>query len=105
MNDYYKNEIYTLVGKSFDEKVSSRDKDVLVKFYVPWCGHCEALAQEYEKVLNNLPVGYCRITIISIYRNNCLFILLYLSHFILINCRIELCYNTKNCKVILLLFI
>lgn len=46
--------VYTLVGKSFDQEVINSDKDVLVKFYAPWCGHCKALAPEYEKLAKQL---------------------------------------------------
>jgi len=42
--------VYTLVGKNFDQIVIDSDKDVLVKFYAPWCGHCKKMAPIYEEV-------------------------------------------------------
>jgi len=38
-----------LTPSNFDEVVMDKDKDVLVAFYAPWCGHCKKLHPEYEK--------------------------------------------------------
>lgn len=42
--------VTTLSDSNFDEIVMDSEKDVLVEFYAPWCGHCKALAPIYEKV-------------------------------------------------------
>jgi len=42
--------VFTLVGDNFEAEVINNDKDVLVEFYAPWCGHCKSLAPKYEKL-------------------------------------------------------
>lgn len=43
-------DVFVLKGKSFNEIVLDNDKDVLVEFYAPWCGHCKKL----EPIWNEL---------------------------------------------------
>lgn len=42
--------VYVLVGTEYDKVVLDDDKDVLVEFYAPWCGHCKSLAPIYEEL-------------------------------------------------------
>lgn len=35
-------------GDSFNDIVLNNNKDVLVEFYAPWCGHCKKLAPTWE---------------------------------------------------------
>lgn len=38
------------VAKNFNEVVINNNKDTLVEFYAPWCGHCKKLAPVFDEV-------------------------------------------------------
>jgi protein disulfide-isomerase A1 len=43
-----------VVGKNFDSVVINNDKNVLVEYYAPWCGHCKTLAPIYAALATKL---------------------------------------------------
>ena len=46
--------VKVLVGANFDQVALNKDKNVLVEFYAPWCGHCKKLAPEYSAAAQQL---------------------------------------------------
>lgn len=42
--------VVVAVGKNFDDVVMNVDKDSLIEFYAPWCGHCKKLTPVYDEV-------------------------------------------------------
>lgn len=47
-------DVVVLRGSSFADLVLNNDKDVLVKFYAPWCGHCKKLAPVWDELAQQL---------------------------------------------------
>eukprot|EP00002_Diphylleia_rotans_P009069 TRINITY_DN1907_c0_g1_i1.p1 TRINITY_DN1907_c0_g1~~TRINITY_DN1907_c0_g1_i1.p1 ORF type:complete len:370 (+),score=101.84 TRINITY_DN1907_c0_g1_i1:49-1158(+) len=42
--------VTTLTAANFEKIVKDTNKNVLVEFFAPWCGHCKNLAPVYERV-------------------------------------------------------
>lgn len=46
--------VHVAVAKNFDEVVTNNGEDTMIKFYAPWCAHCQRLKPIYEKLAKKL---------------------------------------------------
>lgn len=44
-----------VVAKTMQEELFHEDKDVILKVYAPWCGHCKNMAEDYKAIGEELP--------------------------------------------------
>jgi len=55
-----------VVAKNYQDVVIDNDKDVLLEFYAPWCGHCKALAPKYDELAGMFKAHADKVTIAKV---------------------------------------
>ncbi|GAO50371.1 hypothetical protein G7K_4498-t1 [Saitoella complicata NRRL Y-17804] len=60
--------VHVIVGSTFEEVVYDDERDVLVEYYAPWCGHCKNLAPKWEQLaeLYTTPAHSARVRVAKI---------------------------------------
>lgn len=58
--------VTVVVAKNYNELVIDNDKDVLLEFYAPWCGHCKALAPKYDELAGLFKAHADKVTIAKV---------------------------------------
>jgi len=52
--DHVAGKIWTIVGSNFEDIVINSDKNVFIKIYAPWCGHCKNMQPAWVELAASL---------------------------------------------------
>lgn len=58
--------VTVVVAKNYQDVVIDNEKDVLLEFYAPWCGHCKALSPKYDELAGMFKPFADKITIAKV---------------------------------------